>query len=260
MSTLSRTPTPTAGLITPSEASTAPTDRSESPDPDSDNDDDYDDPAGPPVYINSRRFNSLIETLTAITTASVDPAVGTDTASLRRYYSTRWKAIAEDPTYADMPLTTPPCPKLQVSAVDQVRYADNCEISCPCCLPDELPSLDIVAEEVEGGVITYSVFVEKLRLWLYGDYVDPSAAPSTGADVDVAAVASLQSVVDGIPAGEAGVKVWNCMSAARREDETDLMGRQVFLYFAKPLVGGGTHNSYREDDTEGCGRGTPVND
>ncbi|KAK6353458.1 hypothetical protein TWF696_005422 [Orbilia brochopaga] len=281
MSTLSRTPTPTGGLATPSEASTEATELSGRPDTPADDDSDEDDDdygygveydngwscdRGGPFYLDNPIFHKMIEDLTAITAASTDPAVGTSTTALRQYYNTRWKELAADPAYVDVPLTTPPCPKVRVRLVDQVRYGDNCKISCPCCLPDDLPWVPVVASEVDGGVITHGAFLNKLRVALYGDESDgdgQNVTSDVGASEAAAgstAMTSPQSVVDGIPAGEAGVRGWNCMSMMGRYAASDLMGQQLFVYLAKPLVGGGLHNSYRVDDTDGCGREVPMPD
>ncbi|KAF3901828.1 hypothetical protein AA313_de0207429 [Arthrobotrys entomopaga] len=252
---LSRTPTPTLqniGTLDPPsdiDASSSATDVSETDEDEnpssSDDDEELDAYGRTPYFLDRAIFDSLLETLTSHTTASTDATVGTSTLALRKYYSQKLQQLAADPTYANTPLTEPPCPHVVIKAVDQVRYEGNCEIDCPCCLPDDLPQLKIIAEEVEGGVVTYGITLEKLREWLYGN---PHLESEDGTDTELAAV------VDKLPAGEAGVLGWNSMSEFRREGKNHIMHSEIYLYYGKPLIGGGMHDSEKDTDTDGCGR------
>ncbi|EPS42610.1 hypothetical protein H072_3368 [Dactylellina haptotyla CBS 200.50] len=255
---LSRTPTPTLDTQAPLDErsdietpSTTNTDVSDEEDDEEDDDDDDDDDyvEHPPCFINKPLFKNLIDDLEAITKASIDPSVGTSTSDLTKYYSSKLRSISAKPDYATVPLTDPPCPHINLKIVDDSRYSDNCTISCPCCLPDDLPELKITAEDVDGGVITHGVMVDKLREWLYGN---PDVDGGNGSES--VTQQALPAIVDGLPGGESGLVTWNCMSFAGQTGKTDLGGLDLFLYFAKPLVGGGRHNSHRDDDHEGCGR------
>ncbi|KAK6522182.1 hypothetical protein TWF281_002749 [Arthrobotrys megalospora] len=251
---ISRSPTPTLRSGEPFDErsdipSTTNTDISSNSDDDDDGDD-GDDGEHVNHFVTNTSFSRLIDTLNTITESSTQASVGTSTTSLRKYYLQKLTEVSNNPEY-DVPLTNPPCPYITVKAVDHMRYSDNCSISCPCCLPDDLPHLRIVSGEVEGGVITYNVLLRELATWLYG--------PDQQEPLGLGQEAALGQTVDGIPAGEAGVMKWNFMSDARRGEgetlELSLMGLELYLYFAKPLVGGGMHDSYRDDDTDGCGRG-----
>ncbi|KAF3907845.1 hypothetical protein ABW20_dc0100321 [Dactylellina cionopaga] len=256
---LSRTPTPTLPNLTPADnpfdAETPTATNTDVSENEEDDDDDGDDDTGgdydqTDYFLNNALFSQLITALTTITNSSIDASIGTSTLSLRKYYSSKLTELSNDPAY-DVPLTDPPCPYIILKAVDQVRYSDNCQISCPCCLPEDLPQLKIIAEEVEGGVVTHKVVVEGLKGWLYGEHTVDGNVVATGPSEQAV---ELAKVVDGIEAGESGVADWNCMSGARKDGNSSIMGRELFLYFAKPLVGGGKHNSHRDDDHGGCGR------
>ncbi|KAF3941400.1 hypothetical protein ABW19_dt0206437 [Dactylella cylindrospora] len=228
---LSRPPTPTnpTALYTLSDAETASTTNTKySLAFEDNNDDNY------ITYVHrSELFGELVDELIDITTASFDESVGTNPESLRRYYARKWEEVAEKEEY-NVSLTTPPCPYIILTAVDKFRYRD---VRCPCCLPDELPRLRVNAGAVGGGVVTLRVVVEEMRKWLYGEDCEDQVGDDGG----------LEAVMDGLEAGEAGLLGWNCMASPEADD---IMGLKLFLYFGKPLVGGGFYESPSLEDED----------
>ncbi|KAK6330830.1 hypothetical protein TWF718_003028 [Orbilia javanica] len=250
---LSRSPTPTPPSndtfdVNSDNEATTNTDISSNSDDDDDADDDGEDyyyNNGDEViyrryYFNRDFWAEMVTSLKAITNSSIDDSVGTSTTSLRKYYLKKFIELSNRPEY-DIPLTTPPCPHITIVAVDHEGGDDGARLECPCCLRDDLPKLKVVAEDVIGGVITYQVLIKKVATWLYG----PDQEEPLGLGQEMA----LGKTVEGIPAGEAGVVNWNFMTDSK-DPETggdSIMGLQLFLYFVKPLVGGGRFKNVKED-------------
>ncbi|RVD90223.1 uncharacterized protein DFL_001198 [Arthrobotrys flagrans] len=241
---LSRSPTPTLpsndtfDINSDNEAATN-TDISSNSD--DDEEEDYDDDIQyHHYYLNHAFWTDLITSLNAITNSSIDASVGISTTSLRKYYIKKLTELSNRPEY-DISLTLPPCPHITIVAVDHEGQDDDAGLECPCCLPDDLPQLKIVAEDVIGGVVTYKVLLQRVATWLYG--------PDQEEPLGLGQESALGRTVEGLPAGEAGVVKFNFMTDSK-DPETgveSIMGLKLFLYFAKPLVGGGRFMYVKED-------------
>ncbi|KAK6342012.1 hypothetical protein TWF730_001494 [Orbilia blumenaviensis] len=250
---LSRSPTPTPKSndtfdVRSDIESTTNTDISSDEDDGEDDEDDDEEDDGErtpyvPYFMNRAFFAELVKLINAITNASTDPSVGTDTTSLRKYYIRKLTELSNKPEY-NIPLTHPPCPSITLKAVDHEGQDDDQRLSCPCCLEEDLPELKIVAEDVVGGVITYKILLENAVTWLYG--------PDQQEPLGLGQEAALGKVVEGLPAGEAGIVRWNFMTDEKDEATGDsaVMGLEICLYFVKPLVGGGRFKSDPKADND----------
>ncbi|KAK6502373.1 hypothetical protein TWF506_002954 [Arthrobotrys conoides] len=248
---LSRSPTPTLpsndtfDANSDNEAATTNTDISSNSDDENDaynSDDDDNDPMYSNYYLNNAFWTNIVNSLNAITKSSIDPSVGTSTTSLRKYYIQKITELSNRPEY-DVPLTTPPCPHITLVAVDHGGQDDDARLECPCCLSDELPKLRLVAEDIVGGVITCKELLQRLATWLYG--------PDQEEPLGLGQESELGRPVEGLPAGEAGVVKWNFMTHVKDPElGSAIMGLQLFLYFVKPLVGGGRFEPPQQDSED----------
>ncbi|KAF3083621.1 hypothetical protein TWF569_003559 [Orbilia oligospora] len=204
------------------------------------NDDDEADPMDNYYYLSNAFWNNIIESLNAITKSSIGPSVGTSTTSLRKYYIRKITELSNRPEY-DIPLTSPPCPYINLIAVDHNGADDDARLECPCCLPDELPRLKLIAEDIVGGVITCKELLQSFATWLYG--------PDQEEPLGLGQESELGCPVRGLPAGEAGVVKWNFMTHGKDPELGDaIMGLKLFFYFVKPLVEGGRFQPPEELD------------
>lgn len=243
--TLSRSPTPTfqSGPRVPtyvegedSETETASTANTECTEQPSD-DEDYEDP--PDYLIDYPFFVTFADRIKAITNDSILPGAYEPQTpeGLRVYYTSKWKEVANDPIY-DVGLTNPAAPDLTIALVDHCRYAEGIggsvyppQPQCPCCVPDDVPKIKIIAEDVHGGVIKYRDLIWAIIRELYDNSSD---AVDGVREAKVLDKEKLESIVLGVQPGEAGVVAWNWMSQTRNHD---IMGNEIFLYFAKMLEG-----------------------
>ncbi|KAF3222615.1 hypothetical protein TWF191_006696 [Orbilia oligospora] len=218
-SALSRSPTPTQPSNDTFDANSdnedaTNTDISSNSDDDVEdyNDDDEADPTVNYYYLNNAFWSNIIESLNAITKSSIDPSVGTSTTSLRKYYIRKITELSNKPEY-DVPLTSPPCPYINLIAVDHNGADDDTGLEF-------------------GGVITCKELLQRFATWLYG--------PDQEEPLGLGQESELGCPVRGLPAGEAGVVKWNFMTHGKDPELGDaIMGLQLFFYFVKPLVEGG---------------------